>query len=209
MNTTDAAGRAGTDAAIRREPRALRTRQRVIDAFLGLLDERPYADISVAELCRSAGVHRVTFYGHWADLDALSGDVFGELIDAIATVPPRPDDADLTPGQLAAEYSAALRRILLEVSARRDAYRALLTAPAGAVPGRLMDVIRRRSEIAVTRMAQHGIPVADAGGYAAAYIAGGVVASLRTWAESEGGEVDDAVEAIVAQMPNWWPAPEA
>ena len=34
--------------------------------------------LGVAEVCRRADVHRVTFYGHWISLDAAVADAFAD-----------------------------------------------------------------------------------------------------------------------------------
>lgn len=62
------------------DPRLLRA------ALVRLLADRPLAAVSVAELCREAGVHRTTFYKHAAGVDEFAVTMLTEEIDAIAAI---------------------------------------------------------------------------------------------------------------------------
>jgi tetracycline repressor-like protein len=53
------------------DKRAIRSRQLLRDALLGLLQERRYEDISVRDVIERAGVARSTFYSHYLDKDDL------------------------------------------------------------------------------------------------------------------------------------------
>lgn len=48
---------------------AVRTRKLITDAFLALIRERPYEEITVTEICRRADVVRKTFYNHFQAKD--------------------------------------------------------------------------------------------------------------------------------------------
>jgi len=47
--------------------RIVKTRKALVDAFLQLLEEKRFEDITVNELCERAMVRRATFYKHFAD----------------------------------------------------------------------------------------------------------------------------------------------
>lgn len=47
------------------------TCQRIEDAMVLLLDKKTADQITVSEVCREAGVHRTTFYGHYKDIPNL------------------------------------------------------------------------------------------------------------------------------------------
>jgi AcrR family transcriptional regulator len=51
----------------RDDPRARRTRDRLGDALLATLLEKPFDDITVGEVLQRAGVGRSTFYEHYRD----------------------------------------------------------------------------------------------------------------------------------------------
>ena len=66
--------------ATRDDARTRFTREALKDALLTLLGEKGFNDISVAELCRRAGVTRATFYRHFVGImdvvDLLVDDAF-------------------------------------------------------------------------------------------------------------------------------------
>ena len=48
------------------------TENKIIDAFIRLLSEKPLPEITVSELCRACGIHRTSFYLHFQDVYDLS-----------------------------------------------------------------------------------------------------------------------------------------
>ena len=55
----------------KRDPRVRRTRQMLVNAFTGLLDEKGFAALNVNDITTRAGVNRATFYAHFPDKYAL------------------------------------------------------------------------------------------------------------------------------------------
>lgn len=47
--------------------RVRKTKKALFDAFIKLLAEKPFDEITVNELCDSAGIRRATFYKHYSD----------------------------------------------------------------------------------------------------------------------------------------------
>ena len=47
--------------------RIIKTRKALCDAFIILLGEKPFEDITVNELCKKAMVRRATFYQHFEE----------------------------------------------------------------------------------------------------------------------------------------------
>ena len=70
--------------------RTLYTREAIKEALLGLLAEKEYADITVADLCRAAELNRGTFYLHYGNisqvLDELLDDVLGQVRNVLDQV---------------------------------------------------------------------------------------------------------------------------
>ncbi len=57
----------------REDLRVRKTKKALFDAFIKLLSQKPFDEITVNELCDEAGVRRATFYKHYADkFDFLS-----------------------------------------------------------------------------------------------------------------------------------------
>ncbi|GAB6927895.1 hypothetical protein JCM10914A_18780 [Paenibacillus sp. JCM 10914] len=66
------------------DPRVVRTRQLILDAFIFLLNKRDFKDITVSDIAKKATVNRATFYKHFTDkyalLETLLSDTFMEYI---------------------------------------------------------------------------------------------------------------------------------
>jgi len=76
--------------------------------------EAPLAQVSVAALCRAAGVHRTTFYKHFSTVAELAGAVLGELFDRIDAL------------ELASDKMAWIEGLLAHAASQRLAYAALI-----------------------------------------------------------------------------------
>ncbi|ULQ59275.1 TetR family transcriptional regulator [Brucepastera parasyntrophica] len=58
-----------------------RTKGWIFEALLSLMDKKPYAKISISDICEKAGIARTTFYRYYNDKD----DVFFEYFDNSCT----------------------------------------------------------------------------------------------------------------------------
>ncbi len=61
------------------DPRVKRTRKLLLDAFLSLLSEKSYEEITIQEIATRATVNRATFYAHFVDKCALVDDFIREI----------------------------------------------------------------------------------------------------------------------------------
>lgn len=68
-------------------------------AFLKLIDQQPFAKITVAQLCREADITRSTFYLHYSNLNEVLDAVLDQalLANQDMTFDADPDDASLIP----------------------------------------------------------------------------------------------------------------
>src|ERR1051326_4229046 len=64
--------------------RVLRTRDRLGDALIALMQEKPFGAITVQEVLDRAGVSRSTFYVHYRDKNDLFLSDADEFLEAIA-----------------------------------------------------------------------------------------------------------------------------
>ncbi|WNR45455.1 TetR/AcrR family transcriptional regulator [Paenibacillus roseipurpureus] len=75
----------------RTDPRVIRTRQLIRDAFIELLQEIELEKITVNRIAERATINRVTFYLHYKDIpdmmDKLSEDMITEIQAIISTFP--------------------------------------------------------------------------------------------------------------------------
>jgi AcrR family transcriptional regulator len=206
VDMTDLAGaaRGGSLAAGRAEPRALRSRTLILAAVREAVVDTPVDQLTVTGICRRAGVHRVTFYGHWPDVRAAASDAFAEAMDGMAAVGEGDVATASTPVELAGRYERALLDQLEEIRLHRQVYRTL--AESSVFSARLLGLLHSRAELAVRSLMRAGVPVPGAdSGIAAAHLAGGVAAASVLWANADSDDVQSALADFVAQLPGWWP----
>ena len=100
--------------------RALRTRDRLGDALIALMQEKPFDAITVQEVLDRAGVSRSTFYVHYRDKNDLFLSDADEFLEAIATMLSRGDDKS--------DRVAPVREFFAHVGESRQLYTALIEA---------------------------------------------------------------------------------
>ncbi|RXZ40578.1 TetR/AcrR family transcriptional regulator, partial [Agromyces binzhouensis] len=190
------------------DPRHRRTRAALAAALLRLLEREPLDAISVAALCREAGVHRTTFYAHAPNVHAFALHVFTQDLDRLSAVAVEPGAE--TPEHVAERYLASLVAVLEHVVEDRAGYRALFGSTSrGVFRSALEARLRHRARLALEVWRAQRVPGAPSDDVAiaeaAAYIAGGLVGALETWAL--GDETDAAASAarMATLMPSWWP----
>jgi AcrR family transcriptional regulator len=180
------------------DARSLRTREALREAVLGLAEQQPIGDVSVAALCRRADVTRDTFYRYADSPVALLAEV---LADEIAEL-----SASFTPGT---PIGDAERRLLEHVISRAEIYRgAMQPLLAPAIRAELERVVRdglvqwaqQHPGIAPDEIADD----ADSVRLAATYAAAGTVGAIELWLREGAHDVDWAVRAILAASPSWW-----
>lgn len=184
------------------DPRQTRTRAALGDALIRLLASSPLDSISVAALCREAGVHRTTFYGHAAGVEEFAVDFLTRDLDVVATVDPSDGSGiDLS------RYRTALVTLLEHVAAERALYRPLLRSRWGgslrtAIDGRL----RERFLLALDVFASTGLPgIPAARDETAAFLTGALVGVIDVWAASDDQDAEACADRVLALMPRWWP----
>ena len=178
------------------DPRALRTRQKLVDAFHAAVADADPAAMSVASLTRAAGVNRTSFYSHFASPEDLAIHALSDLLDVIG-------DADiLMPAQEASRR--ALEDIVGFVHERRDSYARVLGP--GAAPRLLRAVTEAFTERTVASLERIGTrpPGADLR-VTARFLAGGVLGVIGTWLSDDQSRwtPDELVEALTHCLPRW------
>lgn len=62
------------------------TKQAIKNAFVKLLELKPYNRITVAELTREAGINRVTFYSHYCSIEELMDEIEVEPAEKVLSL---------------------------------------------------------------------------------------------------------------------------
>ncbi|TIC82670.1 TetR/AcrR family transcriptional regulator [Nocardioides sp. GY 10127] len=184
------------------------TRHRLLTAVRAACLE-PGVDVgslTVADLARRSGVHRVTFYRHWPDVPAAVTEAFLEEMERLSTVDADEVAAAQDQAALSRVYEAALLAQLRTVRDHRAIYRVLFAWPsfiADALPR-----LRQRAALMVEAVERTGTPVPGAhDGLAADFVSGAALAVLAAWVRSDSEDVEGTTAEIVALMPSWWPRP--
>ncbi|WP_156761106.1 TetR/AcrR family transcriptional regulator [Microbacterium karelineae] len=189
------------------DPRAVRSRQRLGEALVRVLAREDLSSIGVAELCREAGVHRTTFYGHYDSVGELAADVYASMIDEAATASPRPGDR---PDAISRAYLDATVSLLRAIARDRQAIRSLLDSPVSlGFRKRLRSHFLRKAASAISVIRDSGVDLPENTDVGAAYVAGGIVSAIELWASVDGDDAEAFAQRIFANMPRWWPAPSA
>jgi AcrR family transcriptional regulator len=193
------------------DPRRVRTRNLLRVTLRRLLARYPLDSITVTLLCREAGVHRTTFYGHASSVHQFALTEFSHDIDLLTTVSVKPGVE--TPRHVAERYRGSMQTVLAHIRDERSAYRALLTADSrGAFRSALENVLRPHARDALAVFEALNVPDAPATTVArteaAAFISGALVGTLDAWAMSDETDAAAASLRISELMPAWWPHPE-
>jgi len=159
--------------------RQRRTRSAVQSAFLALIAETPFDDLTVDEIAARADVARATFYSHYRDknvlLRATAVDLATQLTERIAAVAPRHGDDS---------YSGrGLVEIFRHASEHPALYRLVLDGAAGGLPrAELARVLREFVDVLFAGL-REGVaarPAADQSLVATAFVSA-VLGVLHAW----------------------------
>jgi AcrR family transcriptional regulator len=118
---------AKTEAALDADPPATRKRGRpvsaqarraVLDAAVGLLDERGVGGFTVDEVARRSGVSKATIYKHWKNGFDLAAAAYGDIVTTAVPVKDTGDAVDDLGGQvrrLAHFYASARGQVVAQL----------------------------------------------------------------------------------------------
>ncbi len=62
------------------DKRIKKTKKNLRDTLIRMLEEKPFEQITVTELCKNAETSRITFYAHYNDKYELIDDVYNDLM---------------------------------------------------------------------------------------------------------------------------------
>lgn len=186
------------DLRIRRvvseDRRVLKTRERLVEAYRAILDEKPGGPMTVIEVARRAGVTRSSFYAHFSGVDDLAATALSEFHETVVALA----RTEVREGQSKNEVN---RRVILEiasfVAAHRDTYGALLTRNEGFART-VADTFAEQVLVTLrTRERVHADPEVTA-----QYMAAGLIGVLSWWLDSgDARSPEDLATALIAITP--------
>ena len=76
---------------VKKDPRVIRSRTQIIDAFVLLSGKKPFSSITVKDITTEARINRATFYNHFLDKYDLLEQVVSEALRSNLGCSSRPD----------------------------------------------------------------------------------------------------------------------
>jgi len=170
--------------------RIRRTRDRLGDALVALMQEKPFDDIKVQDVLDRAGVGRSTFYEHFRDKDDLLISDADEFFESMATLLARRGDGS--------RRVAPVRELFAHVGDVEPFYRAM---EASGLLQELLDLATDHFARGIgERLAARGVPPDERPARAQA-LAGALFALLLWWMrrgrKESPGEMDDLFHRMV------------
>ncbi|QNK58747.1 TetR/AcrR family transcriptional regulator [Paenibacillus sp. PAMC21692] len=108
------------------DPRILRTRQLIRNAFVELLQEMEVEKLSVNKIAERATINRVTFYLHYRDIPDMMEKIADEMVQEIEGILDKPTVCD--PEAEPDSDSAVLLSLLEHIASNADFYKIVLAS---------------------------------------------------------------------------------
>jgi len=105
----------------RLDPRIIRTRRMLRDAFVELLEEMDVEKISVNKLAERATINRVTFYLHYRDIQDMMEKMADDMIEELNAIV-QPDESN----SLQDPYESLALRLLEHIALHHRFYKVIL-----------------------------------------------------------------------------------
>ncbi|HJC58072.1 MAG TPA: TetR/AcrR family transcriptional regulator [Candidatus Eisenbergiella intestinipullorum] len=172
--------------------RIRKTKARLLQSLMTLMQEKDIKDISVKELSDLADINRGTFYLHYRDvydmLSQVEDSIFQEFNEIL--------DKNFAPGTGTALYSI-LKDIFTFLNENRLMGRTLL-GPHGdlAFVNRMKEIVRLR----LLRLQDEAVPASPDFDYYYAFITSGCIGLIQSWLNRENPEPPDRIAALVEKM---------
>ncbi len=93
--------------------RILRSKKMIKEAFLELITEKDYQNVTIKDIAERAMINRKTFYNRYESVDALFQEILHENISSLLQSSCRDFDGDITPGSLPHNIRAFLGNLSL------------------------------------------------------------------------------------------------
>lgn len=176
--------------------RQKKTRALLVSALAQLLEERPFQELSVVDICRRAMVHRTTFYAHFNDKQELLRYLLEGMERECAALC-LPEDPDSSPR---AYLLAAAQRFFTFFQERRALYRACLNSGADADAHVLEDCAARKLEDLLSQPRFRAVTPQVDPQVAAHFYTGAMLSLIRWWLSSDDPPTQEHLLKNLAQF---------
>lgn len=175
--------------AVKEDLRVKRTKKALADAFINLLSVKSFEDITINELCDTAGIRRATFYKHYTDKFDFLTLYVSSLRDRFDSTVWKSDSSAPTREYYVA-YAKRMIKFIDENPAATDN-----VLKSHLFPSMLTIILERNYKDTLARLeasAKAGMKLPATPEVTASMIAGAVAAAIYTWLIS--GKKKDADE---------------
>jgi AcrR family transcriptional regulator len=159
------------------DPRVLRTRQLIRDAFVDLLEETELEKITVNRIAERATINRVTFYLHYRDipdmLEHIADDIINQMLEAMSTASDQPGAVLLQMLEHIAE-NAKLFKLMLATKRNPVFSERFLTATMARISGKIEEHFKS-TEL-------HSIVPVDIGSW---YLSSAIIGTIIFWLRND------------------------
>ncbi|GAA2035156.1 hypothetical protein GCM10009819_19470 [Agromyces tropicus] len=181
-------------------PKRARTRQRLVDRGLELIERDGYDETSVAQIAAAAGVSEMTFFRYFASKEALVlEDPYDPMIASGIAREPR----DLPPIQRAARGIRSAWQAVPEPDHPEIRRRVRIGSRTPALRGAMWRSTGNTEQAIVARLVADGAPAFEARAAASAVLAA-LVTGLYAWADGEidtlGAALDRALDVVTGEQ---------
>ena len=158
--------------------RVIKTKTALADAFMQLLSEKSFEDITINELCDRAGIRRATFYKHFTDKFQYLASFTRSLRDKFDSSIWK----SVKPGVTAAYYTEYVNRILLFIKEHQNIIENILKS--GVLPAMISIIMEQNYRDTIERLkysVAEGMLTVSSVETISAMFSGGITAAIYIW----------------------------
>lgn len=172
---------------------ALRSRQMIRNAYLELLNEKPYEKITATDIILRADINRSTFYAHYPDVRGIMDEIMGEITQMFHNML---QSVDFT--VFFQDPMPILREVLIFLQKNQQMYQLLLRSSMA------LEQLEQLKKLLITQVLETpNLPVRNLSSYGVnirvRILLGGLIDTYRQWLEGEFEcSLEDAAAEVVA-----------
>ena len=158
---------------------AIRSKQMIRQAYMDLLQEKPYEKITATDIIRRADINRSTFYAHYPDARGILDEIVGEITQMFQQVL-----STMDMGGFFRDPRPALEMVMDFLQQNMDLYQMLLRSSMALVQAEQLKKVLIRQVLETPNL-----PIKDRNSPAAEIrvriLLSGLVDTCRQWLEGE------------------------
>lgn len=162
---------------IKTDARILKTKKKLTETLISLLEEKTMDEISVIEICEKADINRMTFYKHYSDKYDLLSDSTSLIGDYLAENITSADEMSDDP----TKYCIELINSIISICEKKKSFLRRLALENNALAASIIsDSLQAGTEKILTKLKKHK-KSGMSNRYAAAFLTGGASRLIMSW----------------------------